>query len=78
MDDRAITHIGATAREAVLEVAIRLEVITPGFAPECFGDQTAVDDNRQDDEAFLAFLLDLALGLTASLGDGDVGPESVT
>src|SRR4029077_16095796 len=61
--DGSVAYIHTAARKAVGEVAVRLEVLAPSFAPERLGDQAAVDADRQHDKSLFAQLFQLALAL---------------
>ena len=52
--DGAVADVGAAARQAVLKVAERFQVLAPGFAPEGLGDLAAFDRDRLDVHALLA------------------------
>ena len=48
VDHRAVADVGAAARQAVRVVAVALEVVAPGLAPEGAGDGAALDDHGRD------------------------------
>src|SRR5580693_2289717 len=76
VDHRAVTNVGAPARQAVREIGIAFEVVAPSLAPEAPGDLAALDDDRRDDAPFLLQLLDFLLRLLATRGGRNIGPES--
>ena len=70
MADRAVAHIGASARQAVVVIGKRLEMLAPPLAPEAARDGAPVDLDGLDVLALLAQLVHLLLGLGAALGHG--------
>src|SRR3990172_7195405 len=52
--DRPVADIGAASRQAVLEVAERLQVLAPSLAPEALGDLAALDRDGLNVDAPIA------------------------
>src|SRR5262249_12999187 len=78
MHHRAITHVGPPARQAILEVAVALEVCTPRVAPEGRGDGSALDADRLGVQPFLGPSGNFPRGLGAPLGHGNIGLISIS
>src|SRR6185503_6179671 len=47
VEHRPVAYIAAAAWQPVLEIAIGLEIVAPGFAPEASRDGTALDCDRR-------------------------------
>src|SRR5262249_24448534 len=75
IDHRAVADVRAAARQAVGEVAVRLQVVAPRLAPERGRDPPAGDDEGRNGLPLLPALLDLTGRLRLPLGDRDVRTE---
>ena len=75
--DRTVANVGPPARQAVLKVAVALQVRAPRLAPEGRGDGSALDVDRGDGLPLLDPLGDFPRGLGTPLGHGNVRLESV-
>src|SRR4029077_19752434 len=70
--DRTVSNVSTAAWQPVREVAVTLEVVAPGCAPERLGDLAAVDDDRQGVMALLLQRRQLVQRLKATHGDRHV------
>src|SRR5207244_1605577 len=46
IDHRSVAYIGAATRKTVRVVAVALEIVAPGFAPECLRYLKTIDGDR--------------------------------
>ena len=73
IDYRTVSHIGPPARQPVGKVAVALEIVAPGLAPEGLDDGASFDDHRRDGLPLLLALLHLAGRFPPPFCHGNVG-----
>src|SRR6516165_9599733 len=74
VDHRTVADIGASARQAVLVVAVAFEVRAPRLAPETFGNRTPLDLHGSNGPSPLLQLGHFAFRLSALLGHRYIWP----
>src|SRR5207244_286976 len=72
VNDTTVADIGASARQAVLVVAVAFEVCAPSLAPETPGNPAALDLDGSDGLSPLVQLGHLAFCLPALLGHRNI------
>src|SRR5450631_1853802 len=73
IDDGTVAHIGPPTRQAVRKVAVGLQVVAPGLAPEAARDRAAFDGHRLADLPHFHQRRSLALSLAPPLRDRNIG-----
>src|SRR5262249_39168564 len=77
MHDRSVANVGPAAGESVSKVAVLLEVVTPGLAPEAPGDRASLDPDGGEGLTRLLEPNDLAGGVLAPYRHRHVGSPLV-